>query len=213
MAEYDFNAALLQVEQHYDLGSGFLSDLLSEDDWSFVIKSHALLEAAVSQLLTHHIGDQRLASIVERLELSNMQVGRLAFVRALDLLDKPHHRFIRSLSELRNDLVHDVHSTRFHFSDHLAAMDKNQISAFWKWTMFFMAPDEGSSLRHTTNAKPIIWFGTVLVVIDCVNRTNEAKYRHAEIDRALEILSDFDAIEDDDQRAGEGDEDQPAADV
>ena len=196
MAESDWDAALLQVEKHYDLGSGFMHDLLHEEDWSFVIKAHALVEAAASQLLTHHIGDRRVAGIVEKLELSNTRTGRLAFLGALDLLDKPHHRFVRSLSELRNKLVHNVHSVRFCFSDHLAAMDQNQASAFWDWCTFFMVSEDRQSIRNPANAKGLIWFGTLSVVVACLNRTNEAKYMHSQIDRALDILSVIDSDDD-----------------
>ena len=196
MTKSDWDAALLQVEQHYDLGSGFLHDLLHEGDWSFVIKAHALLEAAASQLLTHYIGDHRLAGLVERLELSR----RLSFLQALDLIDKSHHRFVCALSEFRNRLAHNVHSVRFHFSDHLAALDPNQLASFWEWSTFFVTPSDRQSVQHPANAKPMIWFGTVLVVVDCLNRTNESKYRHSRIERALDILS---AWEDEDETEDE----------
>jgi len=44
-------------ETELGLPDGFLQRLRnSDDDWSFIIKVHALMEASVSYLLVHHFG-------------------------------------------------------------------------------------------------------------------------------------------------------------
>lgn len=48
-----------------------LCDFFQEDDWSFVIKSHALLEAAVTQMLAEYLGETKLKEYIERLPLSD----------------------------------------------------------------------------------------------------------------------------------------------
>jgi hypothetical protein len=128
--------AIRAVDIQYNLGGGFLLHLYQEDDWSFVIKAHALIEAAVSQLLTQHVGDTRLSEVFERLELSNTQTGRLAFVKALNLLSDNERRFVRGFSELRNRLVHNVHNVRFRFADDLVVMGTNQRTAFLDWVTY-----------------------------------------------------------------------------
>lgn len=180
------------VEKEYDLGSGFLLRLYQEDDWSFVVKAHALIEAATSQLLTHHTGDARLARVFERLELSNTQVGRLAFLKALDLLSDRERGFVRHFSELRNRLVHNVHSVRFRFADDLAAMNSQQNAAFAEWASSFVEKSsEGREWWRTTaleSPKHTLWVATVFVVVSCLRQTRAARERHDRIDRALDVL-------------------------
>ena len=75
------------LEQDLKIRPGFLYGLLKEDDWSFVIKGHAFVEAAVSHLLVTAIGKNELSRVVSNLELGNLRTGKLAFAEALDLLD------------------------------------------------------------------------------------------------------------------------------
>jgi hypothetical protein len=61
---------IAQLESRLALPSGFFWELLRGDDWSFVVKTHALLEAVVSQVLVHSVGDERLSESLYRLPLS-----------------------------------------------------------------------------------------------------------------------------------------------
>jgi hypothetical protein len=98
----DLGDSIGRLESDCGLPEGFCVNLLQEDDWSFVIKMHSLLETAVSQLLTNALGRNELADIFAALEMSNTKTGKIAFASALGLLPKQHLDFIRSLSELRN---------------------------------------------------------------------------------------------------------------
>ena len=99
---------VLELESKVGVKQGFFAALLDEDDWSFVIKLHALFEAACTHLLLFHFKEPDLAEVVSRLELSNKTTGKLAFLSRLELLGKEGRRLISTLSELRNNLVHDV---------------------------------------------------------------------------------------------------------
>ena len=99
---------LRQLEENLRLPIGFFESLAQEDDWSFVIKLHALMEAAVTHLLVETLAEPSLQDIFSRLDMSNTQTGKLAFADKLGLLGKDVPRFIRTLSELRNEFVHDV---------------------------------------------------------------------------------------------------------
>src|SRR5208283_2682599 len=89
------------LETKLNLEKGFFFKITDEDDWSFIIKLHALIEAAVSHLLTDVLGREELSDVFAELEMSNKKRGKLAFVRALNLLDEDDRRFISKLSELR----------------------------------------------------------------------------------------------------------------
>lgn len=61
--------------------SRFIIDLLDQDDWSFVIKAHAMLEAAVTELVLEHLGETRLKEVVDRLPLSDGQIGKVVIAK------------------------------------------------------------------------------------------------------------------------------------
>ena len=62
--------------------------------------------------------------------MSNKSTGKAAFVNALELLEKPERRFISSLSELRNKLVHDVRNVNFNLAEYVERMEKKQQEDF-----------------------------------------------------------------------------------
>ncbi len=122
---------IAEIENQLRLPTGFLRGLYDhEDDWSFVIKSHAFLEAALTHLLVEHLGTEDLLPVFAYLETSNVRTGKLAFVKAFDLLDKGARRFIHTLSELRNDLVHEVSNVGFHFDSYMAQLSEKERKEF-----------------------------------------------------------------------------------
>jgi len=122
---------IVEIENQLGLPTGFLRSLYDhEDDWSFVIKSHAFLEAALTHLLADHLGKEDLLPVFAYLETSNVRTGKLAFVKAFDLLDKGARRFIHTLSELRNDLVHEVSNVGFNFADYVSNLSDKERKEF-----------------------------------------------------------------------------------
>src|SRR5574340_570740 len=89
---------LMQMDHHLN----FMTNLFEENDWSFIIKSHALIEASVTQILTEHSGDTRFKNLFERLPLSDEKIGKISAAKLLNLLGRKERRFIRFYSELRN---------------------------------------------------------------------------------------------------------------
>lgn len=118
--------AIRQIENAVGVKPGFFVRLLKEDDWSFVIKLHALIEAAVTHLLVVAAGDERLTDLYARLDLSDTTKGKLAFVKDLNLLQKSNRRVIKTLSELRNSLVHDIRNVGITLDEFIGRLDKQQ---------------------------------------------------------------------------------------
>ena len=111
----------------------FFTDLLGQgDDWTFVIKFHAIIEAAFTQTLTRRLGVPEFESIFADLELSNASTGKIAFGKAAGLIDDLERRYVRALSELRNTLVHDVRKVGFRFDEYLqvATQRKSFVKSF-----------------------------------------------------------------------------------
>ncbi len=122
---------IADIENQLGLPAGFLKGLYDhEDDWSFVIKTHAFLEAALTHLLADHLGKEDLLPVFAYLETSNVRTGKLAFVKAFDLLDKGARRFIHTLSELRNDLVHEISNVRFTFDAYVSGLSDKERKEF-----------------------------------------------------------------------------------
>ncbi len=104
--------------------------LATEDDWSFVIKLHALVEAALTHLLTVASHKPTLDKVYALLDTSDTKKGKLAFAREMGLLGDNYRRYVVSLSQVRNKFIHDVRNVGSTLETYMASLDANQISAF-----------------------------------------------------------------------------------
>lgn len=173
-------AELRAYESELGLPDGFLDRLVSEeDDWSFVIKAHALVEATITHLLTAAV-DARLRGVFERLELSNSQTGKAVFAEKLGLIGEAERKFIRWFSELRNSLVHDVRNVTFTFETYSERLDKNQRSVFSDAVSGFL--DAGplrDQYKDLTVKHPqvAVWTATIQVLTKALSEARQAKAR------------------------------------
>jgi hypothetical protein len=119
-----------QLENKLGIPEHFFECLLKEDDWSFVIKAHALIESASTHLLVGFFSVTELEDIFARLELGNTIYGKIVFMKKLNLLTDDERRFIQTLSELRNKVVHNVRNVNFTFKHYISTLDKNQKDNF-----------------------------------------------------------------------------------
>lgn len=107
-----------EIEKDLTIPKGFFWSLLKEDDWSFIIKLHSLIEAAVTHLLVKEIAMPELENIFANLELSNYRTGKMVFLKDLGLL-KPYHKYVQVLSEIRNDFVHNISNVTLSLKEYL----------------------------------------------------------------------------------------------
>lgn len=116
--------------QEIGLPNDFLSRLANDDDWAFVIKLHALIEAAMTHALVVSVGKDETRELFAYLELCNNKTGKLAFSKVFLELESEDRRFIRSFSELRNSLVHDVRKVAFQLQVYFASLTLERRRAF-----------------------------------------------------------------------------------
>ncbi len=133
---------LSDLENRLGLPKGFYHKLLKEDDWSFVVKTHALIEAAVTHLLSKttaisfrqfddlNLDEELLAQAFSRLELSDKRKGKVSFSKALGLLMDYQRSFIHSLSEIRNAFVHDVRNVNLTVSKYFQSLGPEKQHQF-----------------------------------------------------------------------------------
>ncbi len=175
------------LENDLGISNQFFCKLIHEDDWSFIIKLHSLFEAAVTQLLTKELRRDELENIISDLELSNKKSGKLAFARTLNLLKTEESRYINSLSELRNQLVHKITNINFNLEQYVNSLNKQQLQSFEK--AFAYSAKEEIDLnnrkipRHQfikENPKITIWMGAMT----CLETIYQAK-------TSAELLAEF----------------------
>lgn len=159
------------LEKRLKVKPGFFEGLLNEgNDWSFIIKIHSLVEAAVSHYLSVKIGNEKLESVFQRLPLSTVNGGKIDFLKALDLL-KEHRGFIVLLSRIRNDYVHDVSNVSLRFQEYFNCYEENFKTLV---NIFFNklknAPFKSTKPKISNFVKMFpgffIWFLTMLLLIE-----------------------------------------------
>lgn len=153
------------LENKLGIKEGFFNKLSEEDDWAFIIKLHALIESAVSELLTSVFENEELKHTFSHLELSNKRTGKIAFIKALDLLDENDRRYIVSLSEVRNDLVHNISNVNYDLLDTVNKMNKSEFKTFYKrFNTLSTEPDENVEKLFRQDPVQAIWFGGMSVL-------------------------------------------------
>ena len=156
-----------RLEEEFNAVHKVLYRLLKEDDWSLVIKSQAMLEAIVTDLIIAKTNEAQLKSIVERLPLHDNQIGKLAITKQYGLLTKGQLRFIRCASELRNELVHRLENIDFRFDQYVASMDGNQRKAWSEsltWHSLGTDASEAWTKAAVENTKVAFWFSVFMLV-------------------------------------------------
>ncbi|RQW68679.1 hypothetical protein EBB56_21400 [Halomonas sp. YLB-10] len=115
-----------QFEERLELPNDFYLQLLKEDDWSFVIKLSALVEAGCTHILAHKLRNPELEDSFAYLEQCNSKVGRVVLLRKLGAINNEQAKILNSLAALRNNLAHKVSNVNFTFSEFTDSLDKNQ---------------------------------------------------------------------------------------
>ena len=130
---------IADFERELGLPDNWMLDQLRQDDWSFVVKIHALLESAVTYALETAVEQLAMREFVGRLSLSG-RASKLALAELLDLLTRDQISFIRMLSQIRNACVHDVRNVSFSF----AKFPKADADRFIDIALKIMPPPRGS---------------------------------------------------------------------
>jgi len=152
-------------ETHLGVPNRFFESLISEDDWSFIIKLHALVESVSTNILVDALGKPELRDQLSRLPLSDSEYGKLSLMKSLDLVSKPYRGFIRKLSELRNRAVHNVEQTNLNLKELINNSDKSKRNS--------LADSLGVGIRGSReerlkllneNPKFLIWISALCLI-------------------------------------------------
>lgn len=111
------------LEESVGISPKFLESLSKDDDWTFIIKIHGLLEAGLNHILLQSLGYPELRKIISKMDTGS---GKLAFVKALDLLPGNARMFVRVLSAVRNAAVHDIRNFDISLMEYQKRLDRDQ---------------------------------------------------------------------------------------
>ena len=176
--------ALFAMANALGLSDRFFHSLIDEpDDWSFVIKCHALLETIICSWLASHFGDQALQEVFAR--KMHMR-ARISMLRALTLANKQEVTMMEAFGTLRNRLVHNVQQTNFTFDEYFK--DPKNLEKFQN---NFVIGEDAEQYRLTAEAFPrqAIWTCIVLVASRSLEEEVQTRIRDAKRE-ALQGLVD-----------------------
>lgn len=169
--KFDIFDEIELLEDRLGIPKGFFISLNTEGDWAFVIKLHALFEAAVAHAVVEKLGHQELQEAFSYLDMSNNKFGKARFAKQLGLLTPDEFQFVRLLSELRNDLVHDIRNVNFSFKNYLDKMSQKDRKTFVKQVTYSMNEGglmatfedgvKGYAVRATKSA---IWVASIEIL-------------------------------------------------
>ncbi len=169
--EGSISAEVKAQEARLGLPPGFYSQLLGEDDWSFVIKLNALVEAACTDALIARLHSHELADSLTSLDLGHPKHGKVALLLALGALEPEQAAVLRFVLELRNKLAHNISQVSFSFAGFVGGLDQNQLKNFVARAGHGIKPDVAGSSRRDfvlANPKLALW-ATMEEILACLH--------------------------------------------
>lgn len=127
---YDINVSIENFLDELSLPKDFYKNLLNEDDWSFIIKISALLEAVTTNLLVKKFKIDELEKALSFLDYANGNYGKIRLLYDMKVLNKEQYNILKKFAELRNSVVHNVSNVGFSFDSLIKESNKDQNNNF-----------------------------------------------------------------------------------
>ncbi len=132
-----------RMETALGLPPRFSRALLNEDDWSFIIKLHAVLEAPVTIALIEHLGGTSTLREPDKSVARLSMRSKIALSFSLGVFEDAQRVFLTNLSELRNSFVHRLENITVSLSDRMSHMPEGEKAAFVQRLAHPIKPDAG----------------------------------------------------------------------
>lgn len=172
--EKEFLADLTEWMTALGMESGGV--VTAPNDWTLVVKLHAMIETALNTVLAARLSPE-LARVIAKLDTSNMATGKIAFAKALGILAHSSTVFIQKLSELRNFCVHDIRNFNFNLTEYISKLRDDDRKALLKAVNKEIKPDSKVSEPH--EALMIATMNTIMQLrvhhLRCETKAMEAK--------------------------------------
>lgn len=160
--------AVARLEEKLGVPKGLFNKLKDEDDWSFIIKTQALLETALAHLIKSALGRDELDDFIEKLNLQGRS-GKITVVKALGLLTDNHRKYLEQLAVLRNNVAHKIQYVTFTLSEHLMGMNEKAFKDFVLTSLVLPSDvklELSKELQEMARENPrlLLWMGA----LDCL---------------------------------------------
>jgi hypothetical protein len=174
------------------LNEDFLFNLVKEDDWSFIIKLHALVEAVTTRLIVKQLGNDKLEDILSEIQLSNKKTGKIAFLKALDLLNK-QRAFISCLSEIRNFYVHKIANISLSLNEYFKSLPTDKLKGYANVFVRIPKVDKEKSREEYLLKSPKFEIYTCALIFINVAyiEKNLAEQKRSKIEKGLQRLYQY----------------------
>jgi hypothetical protein len=189
----NFTAELLEQvrsleENVLNLPTGFFRRFLKEgDDWTFIIKTHALIESGTTRYLEAAVAPTVPPEFLQSLPLDGRH-SKLRLLELLGRLDSDHVKFIKALSRIRNLLVHDVTQVGFVLTDYLASLSTQDVDSLISdiCSVFYYPPErfkskpemEEQRVKILAEPRSFIWRTALFYLAITSLRLDTAKLEH-----------------------------------
>ncbi|WP_415408222.1 hypothetical protein ACLHDG_06630 [Sulfurovum sp. CS9] len=118
-----------EFEDALGLPKDFYAKLIDEDDWSFIIKMSALFEASTTNALSKTLS-KNLEENFSFLEYARPRTGKIAFLKNMNIFNQEQSKFLISLAEIRNTIVHKIGNVNFSFEEYISSLNPKQKKNF-----------------------------------------------------------------------------------
>jgi hypothetical protein len=166
-----FRLLISTLEQELRLPKGTAESLVTDNDWSAIIKSSAIVEAALGDTIRRLLSDDALQALEKGWEKS--LGGKLKVAKSHGLLSRLQLDGLYALMELRNLCAHDRSALGFTLEQHFAvAAARNKFERLFNrlaWTPEEEAKLAGQAPLEVPQAgRPIFWLLT-FVFSTCID--------------------------------------------
>ena len=118
----DLAAAIGKFAQQLRMPELSLLAIPDDTDWTFLLKTHAVLEAASCEAIRRRVRQPAVHSVLLSLPFAQ----RVSILRDLGFVSEEQIRFIKRLSKLRHTAVHSIDNFDFTFANHLSSLSKQE---------------------------------------------------------------------------------------
>ncbi len=198
MEEDVFDNSIKEISEKLNIQPAFFYFLHKEDEWTFIIKIHCILESLLSWIIPEHLKDKRFIDYCKKLGM----MKKIQLVTALDIF-KNEAKIINGinfLSELRNTLTHDVTNINFSFSDYFKNNPEKKkvfikiFSYYWKPKVHIKEEILTREEFVKLNPKIAIWFFINQIFALSVLHVKEDELENIyQFSKIVEIIKKFQA--------------------
>ncbi len=110
------------IESTLGLDSGFIQRLIDEkDDWAFLIKTTAILEAALGQVISSLLTNADLERHIRSLPMDG-RTGKIQLAADMKIIGSKAATRLRALAEIRNAFVHGLDAVKLSINEFFARL-------------------------------------------------------------------------------------------